>query len=197
MESIIENKKRKIEEQKIKKMEDYEGNKNLRRLKFTSSTTKEIFDKETGETTKSTQETTVKGKLQEPDFVKLYLDDIEVLYRLPKNASNVLYSFLKRMTYKGIIYTNKSLKQEIAIELQLKNIKSIDNHITELVFQQIIKRIDRGTFLMNPNIIAKGKWEDIKGLRIDYDDYGNRQITPKLKNEEVNFKELEPKKEEE
>jgi hypothetical protein len=173
----------------MKKMEDYKGNTNLKKMKLVSTTTNETYDKETDEITKISQTKTNKGRLQEPDYVKLYLDDIEVLFRLPKNASNVLYSFLKRMSYKGVIYTNIAMKTEICKELQLKNVKSIDNHIAILVKQDIVKRVDRGTFIINPNLIAKGKWQDILGLRVEYDVHGNRKITPELK--KVGFEELD------
>jgi GTP-sensing pleiotropic transcriptional regulator CodY len=68
----------------------------------------------------------------------------------------------------------------------------IDNHLTKLKKQNILRSIDRGVFELNPRLFAKGAWEQIFArrkefdleLKVKYHDDGTREISSKAKEKE-------------
>lgn len=126
------------------------------------------------------------GKRQEPNYVKVYFDDIELLYKLPKNTSSFLYELLPYMNYQGEISINSVMKKRITLKLGLKNEKQLNNYITVLLKNDIVKRVGRGVYIINPYLLAKGKWEDIEGLRVIYKENGEKEIEPIIKGENEN-----------
>lgn len=113
----------------------------------------------------------------EPAYIKLYLQDVLYLSDMPTKHSAVLYELLKRASYAGDkdgmqVIVNASLKRRIAESLNLKNVGSISNVITDLVKGKILYRADVGMYNFNPWLFGKGDWQDIERLRleINYDD---------------------------
>lgn len=113
----------------------------------------------------------------EPSYIKFYLQDILFLSDIPNKHEKVLYELLKRASYAGEqngmeVIVNSSLKRRIASELNMKNIGSISNAITDLVKGKILYRIDVGIYQFNPYLFGKGDWQDVSRLRleIDYND---------------------------
>jgi hypothetical protein len=121
----------------------------------------------------------------EPPFVKLYLDDIVMLSDLPKSCSDVLFTLIQNsMTYGNKLLINNHVKKEIQSQLGYKTTQSVANAITKFVKADILKRIDIGTYQLNPNLFAKGYWVDIQKLRaewlelkIRYDSNGKRHLS--------------------
>lgn len=118
---------------------------------------------ETGEVERIHRESVVP---KEPEFVKLYLENISMLRGLPKWTDAVLRELLRLMNYKNQIVLNASLKKEIAEDLKIKNIKSIDNALGKLVKGQVLIRKDKGIYIGNPLLFGKGEWKDIRELRM-------------------------------
>lgn len=111
-----------------------------------------------------------------PQYIKLYLQDILYLSNLPKNHEKILFELLKRTTYAGEKYgmevvLNASIKKRIAETLGIKNIRSINNALSDLVKGKILFRTDTGLYTLNPHLFGKRDWQDISKLRltIDYD----------------------------
>jgi hypothetical protein len=102
---------------------------------------------------------------KEPDYVKLYLSDIELLNNLPKWTDRILHELLRMMNYKNQIVLNSSIKKEIAAEFKI-HIKTIDNALVMLVKQGVLIRKDKGLYLGNPLLFGKGEWKDIRELRL-------------------------------
>jgi hypothetical protein len=124
-----------------------------------------ILDRETGEI-KETQEKRVQTiKVDdEPNYVKLYLEDICQLNELPKTSSKLLNELLKLMDYKNRVLLPSGIKKEIANNLSL-SVGTLNNDITKLIKKGIIKRESTGVYLLNPHYFGKGKWQDIKEIR--------------------------------
>ena len=148
---------------------------------------KEIIDKETGEVVTSEKVTQLP---KEPNFVKLYIDDIGKLYNLPKSCSGLMMALVKKIDYEGIITIASGAKKRTAKELGI-SIQSFDNSIQKLLKQGIMIRIDRGEYMMNPNLFAKGDWTDVRRLRnkyielnISYTDTGERKVVSRIKDKE-------------
>lgn len=64
------------------------------------------------------------------------------------------------------------IKRIISKELGLKNNRSINNALSDLVKGKILYRIETGVYNFNPYLFGKGDWQDIARLRLDinYDD---------------------------
>lgn len=113
----------------------------------------------------------------EPEYIKLYLQDLMYFSDMPKQYANTISSLLKRISFAGdedglcVILTPR-IKKSIAKELGWKRTSSLDNALCDLVKGKIIERIDRGMYRFNPYFFGKGNWADISKLRltIDYDE---------------------------
>ena len=123
------------------------------------------IDNNTGEVIeqKTTKESYVE---REPDYVKLYLQDIAKLNGLSNADSSFMNSILKRMDYDNEILLVSHTKKKISAEINVK-IKTIDKAISVLVKKKILFRIDRGVYRFNPYLFGRGKWKDIKAIRLE------------------------------
>ena len=118
----------------------------------------------------------------EPDFVKLYIDCVFTVKGVKKGFNPIFVAFLEYMSYSDansqyggqIIYVNKAMKAAIAKKVGL-SIVSVNNAITDFVKKGIFKRVDIGTYQVNPNIVGRGKWSDIKNIRATFD-FGTKEI---------------------
>lgn len=117
----------------------------------------------------------------EPSYIKLYLQDILYFSDLPKHHEKILFELLKRACYAGEkegmqIILNASVKKRVAAELNIQNIRSINNALSDLVKGKILYRIDTGLYNLNPYFFGKGDWQDIARLRleINYDEIKGR-----------------------
>lgn len=127
---------------------------------------KMVTDRTTGEIL-SEESTTVHQIPEEPPYVKLYLDDLIKLNDLPKSSSAILYEFVRKMNYDGFIVINASIKRMIGADLGVKE-QSISNAISTFVKKDIMHRFDKGVYILNPSLFAKGKWTDVRKLREQY-----------------------------
>ena len=64
-----------------------------------------------------------------------------------------------------IIYVNSSMKKDIAEELKL-SVSRVNQSLTDFVKSGIFKRIDRGTYQVNPSYFGRGNWQDISEIRM-------------------------------
>ena len=149
------------------------------RERVVSTMSETIISEDTGEIKKELQTHSYKMKV-EPNFIKMYLGDLVLLVDLPKGISSVLYQIIKYMGYNNIVVLNKGIKSRIAKELN-STVGTVSQAITPLVQKEILIREDRGVYLLNPYLFGKGKWEDIRKIRL-YVDY-----TPQYKKIQTNI----------
>ncbi len=148
---------------------------------------KQVIDSETGELIEYISET--KGIIpREPDYVKLYLADISYLNALPKGITGILYELLRKMDYEGRIILNAGLKREIALTLGT-TVQNIENAISKFSKKNILMRKDTGIYLANPWLFGKGKWENIRQIRLNviYNLDGSRTIGADIEREDSNI----------
>lgn len=137
------------------------------------------FDSESGEITQSLQTKTVKGD-DEDDYIKIYkyLNTIFAFQHINQSLIPALIEISSYMTYadKGqTVVLYKSLKQSICDTLGIK-MSRLNTIIKELKDADILRpKEDRGVYAVNPFVIARGKWSDIKQLRTEFD-FGNNHI---------------------
>lgn len=137
---------------------DYQGK------KVTKEVTTNLVDHETGEI-KETKNLKERIVAREPDYIKLYIDDLIKLNDLPKSTNDILYNILKRMNYDNEIVLVSHNKAKIAKELGIK-LNTIDQNLMKLTNKGILTRVARGVYIANPYIFGRGKWEDIRELRM-------------------------------
>ncbi len=120
----------------------------------------------------------------EPEYVKLYTKDILKLKNIPNASNSVLLAIMRRLGYNNEIGLYAPIKRQIAEELGL-SVKKIEQAIQEFAQKDILLRKDRGLYVVNPYYFGKGKWQDIKKLRltIEYSPAG-RSILKTAINEE-------------
>mgnify|MGYP001337616492 FL=1 len=102
---------------------------------------------------------------REPDYVKLYISDILRLQDIPKSGNDILLAVIKRMTYNNDIALFAPVKREIASELGIKEV-TVSKAIELFTNKSILLRKDRGLYLINPFFFGRGKWEEIRKVRL-------------------------------
>lgn len=134
----------------------------------------EVLDDVTNEETS----TTTYDRNPEPDFIKVYLDHIAEFVNVPKASMRIFWLLTQYMSYaqnEQRIYINAAMKRDIAHQLNVTP-DYVTKNLTQLVRKNILKRVDTGTYIVNPQYVGRGKWRDIKELRTTFD-YVNGTIT--------------------
>jgi predicted transcriptional regulator len=130
------------------------------------------------------QKTTTSYVDNEPDYVKMYFKDILKMKDIQKAGNEVLFSILKRIDYSNEIFLFAPVKRKIAEELNLKEV-TVSKAIEELCKKEIIIRKERGVYVVNPFYFGRGKWENIKKIRMEigYDISGRNLTKIEFENE--------------
>lgn len=148
----------------------------------------EVVMTEDGEVTSSK---TVYKSITEPDFIKLYIGCVFTVKGVKKGFNPIFIAFLEYMSYADsdndyggqLIYVNKAMKNAIAKKTGL-SVTSVNMAITDFVKKGLFKRVDVGTYQVNPNIVGRGEWKDIKNIRATFD-FGTKEIVADIvRNEE-------------
>jgi hypothetical protein len=113
----------------------------------------------------------------EPNYYKVYLQDLANLQGLNPTERQVLEVLSSNMSFDNIIVVIKPIKEKLS-KITGKSYETIRSSIQGLVNKGILIREERACYRVNPRYIAKGKWQDIKALRlvIDYNERG-REIS--------------------
>lgn len=117
------------------------------------------------------------------DFIQVYLEDIAAMFKITKYSEmKVLMSIWKHASFNpqnettgNEIYLVKTLKTKIAEELELAY-SSVDNAIKNLEKQDMLIRIGRATYILNPKYFFKGYLKDrvsVVNMVIEYHIGGN------------------------
>jgi hypothetical protein len=135
---------------------------------------------------KEENKTTIFSIGREPDYVKIYLNDILRLNDIPKSSNAILLAILRRMTYDNDIALFAPVKRQIAKELDIKEV-TISKAIELFVEKSILFRKDRGLYLINPYFLGKGRWEEISSVRLQviYSKEGRMILKTEFENEKV------------
>ncbi len=117
----------------------------------------------------------------EPDYIKFY-KYVNALYAF-KGIKTSLTPFIieisNHRTYAGegqIVNLNRVTKTMIANNMGV-TIKRLDQVISELKNCDILRKIQNGVYSVNPYIVARGSWSDIRKLQMHYDFMTDQMIT--------------------
>lgn len=148
--------------------------------RITQITKTSVVDGETGEIIETELVEVYKGE-REPDYVKMYIRDIARLSELPKGMDSILMALIRSMGYNNVIPVYKPIKKMISKDLGV-SISYINKSIDAFHKKGIFIRMDRGLYLADPELFARGSWRDIKELRliIEYHQNGTKKIKSNL-----------------
>lgn len=135
---------------------------------------------ENGEENRSIKNETYQVE-SEPDYVKLYIQDIGRLKNFTSAQNKILLAFMRYVGYKNVIPAYKPIKMLIAKELNI-SIETVNKAVTEFKKKGIFIPIARGIYIADPELFGRGKWADIKNLRliIDYNSNGTKTISSSI-----------------
>lgn len=106
---------------------------------------------------------------KEPDYIKVYLDNIMFLAEISGWIGKIMYELIKSVSYadKGqFLIVNAGYKRILAENLGIKP-QSVTNAINQLAKKGILIRKESGVFLLNPQYFGKGDWKDISKIRYE------------------------------
>lgn len=104
---------------------------------------------------------------REPPYLKLYLDGLVGLRRVPLYCWPVLLWLLGRIPYANgeqCFEFGTPMRKRAAGELGVK-ISQVNHAVSDLVKCEAILRSGRGLYQFNPLFFARGEWKDIQKLR--------------------------------
>ena len=165
------------------------------------------IDIDTGEFRRIVTDETIGMTETEPDYIKIYIGTQLCLNNLDPSLAPYIIAFGPYMTYANdsqyqhMVHTNIDCREGVASVLGVtpKRVEQIIKTLVENgIFIPIIRRVEsngiitakkrRGVYFVNPWVVAKGSWKDIKKLQqsIDFvkgessyvisDEDGTRQI---------------------
>lgn len=124
-----------------------------------------VIDHTTGEVLTETNIETSKIPGNEPDYVKLYFDDLILLSGLPKSTSNIVVELVRYMTYSNEIILNSGIRKRICEALNIIP-NTLTHALKNLCDADILERIEQNIYFVNPYLFGRGKWDDIKAMRL-------------------------------
>ena len=92
--------------------------------------------------------------------------------RLSRLCSALMHSrgingYAATVAYDGLVSMTTLRKNRIAAALKCSN-RSIDNAICEFVKREILLRVGRAEYELNPHLFAKGSWKEIRERRMQF-----------------------------
>lgn len=168
----------------------------VNRKKVTKEFLQQAYDMSTGEII---SENTVKEYMvgQEPSYIKVYTDSLLIFNDLSTVLSPVLIAFMHHMTwandkseyFRQIVRTDAMVREDVSRRTGIGD-ERIKKIIKEFVNAEVFIPIEnkdgkkkRGIYFVNPWVIGKGDWNDIKKLRANFEFVNhNCAITMELEN---------------
>lgn len=136
---------------------------------------------EDGEVHRSATVTTITKLPKEPDYIKLYIDDIGHLMGIQEGHRSILLYIAASVGYDGFVTLTLARKSRIAATVGMA-VKTVDNAISALVKADILRREGRCEYELNPSLFARGDWAHIRerreafNLNIAYSKSGRRVV---------------------
>lgn len=157
--------------------------------KIVQLNTRQTVDRQTGEVLEESSEVVARLP-REPAFIKLYLEDINLLMDVPTGPGNLLHILVKKVDFEGYISLTAGSRDRICEQVGIKR-QTLANYLQTLVRKKILKSCGRGDYELNPYLFAKGEWKDISRrrdkfiqLNIRYSPDGERTITSAVRTDE-------------
>lgn len=130
----------------------------------------------------------------EPPYYKVYLQDLSNVLGLAPAEHAVWEVLCSNMSFTNIVVLIKPIK-DMLVKATGKKYETIRAAIKSLVAKGLLVRQARAVYMVNPKYAARGKWQDIKALRliIDYNEQGRNIEVKKVTNKVIEVEEHRPK----
>lgn len=134
--------------------------------------TSEIIDVQTGEIVSLVKQT-VKKTSQEPEYIKLYYQAMMGVTNISEISLDFLLALSSQISFINnkkpmYFYSNRVSQQEISQYCNIKN-DMTKRYLRRCVEKGVLfKTGTKGIYEVNPWLIAKGKWENIKDLQAKF-----------------------------
>ena len=136
-----------------------------------------------GSLKKTTQITKIPVE-KEDDYFKTYVRTVSYALGLSAGEKDVFRSICCNMSFNNRVVLFKPTKKIIAQQTKL-TVETVTNIISSLTRQGLLIRQERSMYIVNPNYVSRGKWEEIKALRLEIEFASNgrnisiQKITPR------------------
>lgn len=154
--------------------------KTRKNLLVTEKTT--VLDSQSGEVIEETESIKTQMLEKEPNYIKLYTDDVGRLFDLPGSTSDVLAAIASHMAYKtNIIVLYGPIKKVLMAELNM-NANTFNKAVDTLYKAGMLIRISRACYMVDPQLYGSGSWNDVKKVRlsIEYNSDGTKSVKTTL-----------------
>lgn len=114
--------------------------------------------------------------VQEPNFVKLYIEDLCTIKGLSTTQYKIFNFMLENMNWDNIVAYGPNTKDKFLTEHNLIN-QTFNNNISRLIQSGLIERMGRGEFLVNKKYAVKVEWSKVQKIRwvTEYTKKGKKQ----------------------
>ena len=131
---------------------------------------------------------------EEPPYYKVYMQDLGNVFGLAPAERSVWEVLCANMSFTNIVVLIKPIK-EILVQTTGHKFETIRAAIKSLTAKGLLIRQARAVYLVNPKYAARGKWQDIKALRltIEYSEQGRTIEVKKVNNKVIEIEEHRPK----
>jgi hypothetical protein len=102
---------------------------------------------------------------KEPDYIKLYVEDIGKLHGVTPMAREVLLYVAASMGYDGVASLTRRRRASIALTVGAKSVQVVNNCLSECVKAGLLRLIERGEYEPNPALFGRGSWAEIRERR--------------------------------
>lgn len=125
------------------------------------------------------------------DFIMTFTKDLGYLKNLSKGEIVVFFGLLQIVNNNNEIILNSGIKKRISENFDIK-LESINVLLSQLVKKNmIIKTEEMGVYLLNVFLFGKGKWTDIKKMRMMIEwDFKEKKKTVSIEKEYLNEEEI-------
>lgn len=125
------------------------------------------------------------------DFIMTFTKDLGYLKNLSKGEIVVFFGLLQIVNNNNEIILNAGIKKRISENFDIK-LESINVLLSQLVKKNmIIKTEEMGVYLLNVFLFGKGKWTDIKKMRMLIEwDFKEKKKTVSIEKEYLNEEEI-------
>ncbi len=118
-----------------------------------------------GEITRQTSTVVSISRLPaEPEYIKLYVEDLGKLHGLAPAHRAVLLYVAAASGYDGIATISARRRASIALTIG-GSIKTVSNALTECIKTGLLRRVAYSEYEPNPHLFAKGSWAEIRERR--------------------------------
>ncbi len=125
------------------------------------------------------------------DFIMTFTKDLGYLKNLSKGEIVLFFGLLQIVNNNNEIILNAGIKKRMSENFDIK-IESINVLLSQLVKKQmILKTNEMGVYLLNVFLFGKGKWTDIKKMRMLIEwDFKEKKKTVMIEKEYLNEEEI-------